>query len=499
MRIFILLLFILINNYQLSSAQITFPPLNKKQIEEDLQIYKLALEAHPGLDIYRTDAELRQWKNRLNDLPKDQITLDSFYLALSEHLTYIHDGHTSLLLGDNYGIIKENRYVLPFEYIILDEKLYITHNYDTSGLIPTFSEILTVNEIEVADALAIMYKHTKTDGYPNLPYKRQYNQAFFGENFNFFFKQTRRFLLEYRTPDGDTLSSYIRGIRNLKRLKELHEPKSFYAEFKKEEELGILTINTFNYKTFMERGEDFFAFIHNFFQEARKEKIKYLVIDLRKNYGGTSLAALALYSYLNTGRFKWMENNRVKLAKLKALETYAQNFDNVYQFIQTQDSLQLDAEYYSLSNGTDNKSSYSCKKTLLGRNGKIKHKNICKNCFDEEDRQIFILTSGLTFSAATIFASKCKYDLDVTIIGQPTGGSAHTFCAGKFLRVVLPHSRFVFLLPAIRRQIAVPKTEDMHIQADIKVDYTIEDIMQQKDLELETVLQILDNKKESLD
>jgi C-terminal processing protease CtpA/Prc len=70
-----------------------------------------------------------------------------------------------------------------------------------------------------------------------------------------------------------------------------------------------------------------------------------------------------------------------------------------------------------------------------------------KNHFDG---RTYILTSGYSFSATTLFINAVKGQPGVTVIGEETGGGAYGNSAWEIPTVVLPNTRIRLKLPLFR-------------------------------------------------
>jgi len=164
--------------------------------------------------------------------------------------------------------------------------------------------------------------------------------------------------------------------------------------------------------------------------------------------------------------------------------------DGQYPFLKNHDTLRIDARL-KLTNSLESKAVLSSTKIPFGP--KMKIKDISKNKFFGN---IYLLTSGITFSAGSIFASKCTEREKTILIGEPTGSASGIFCGGGFLTIPLPHSGFKVELPTMERHIAIsnPNINPFEsVNPDYFVSTKIIDIMKGVDVDVKKVYELIKN------
>jgi C-terminal processing protease CtpA/Prc len=114
-----------------------------------------------------------------------------------------------------------------------------------------------------------------------------------------------------------------------------------------------------------------------------------------------------------------------------------------------------------------------------------KHKNRFKG-------QLYVITNGRSFSMSVVTSSYLKYKANATLIGEETGGTqcgSNAMLSGK---VVLPTSGAQLTIPLYRidHTIPVPDTK-RGLMPDYPVQYTILDLMQGRDLEMEKIRSLM--------
>ncbi len=157
--------------------------------------------------------------------------------------------------------------------------------------------------------------------------------------------------------------------------------------------------------------KDLKEFIRQSFEHMKQENIKNLMIDIRKNGGGSSELAEYLYSFISDKPYRVYAEVHVKYS------------DDAIRKLRIFDPILLFRVKVLNQKIIVNKSSFKKpKKNDLLFNGSV-----------------FVLVGPQTFSAAADFAAMVK-DLKVaTIVGEETGGLAS--CYGDVLPFTLPNTR----------------------------------------------------------
>jgi len=423
--------------------------LSQAQIKEDTDIFINALkEAHSGLDIYLKQSEIDSLFDNLKNL-KGKLSLKDYYTSLLGLISTFGDGHTDLsegkLFRESYPYLK---HTLPFEFVIINGRVYISKDYSTEKSVILFSEVLAINGISIEQILKTFYKLTPADG-NRLNFKEKYNEKIFGRLFPKLIELSDEYEIKVKNPDNSSSTHTVQGIKDNLIHANKYDKIPLNFELNKKENFALLTVNTFQYRLMVEAGIDFHKLLEKSFKSLRKSKIDHLIIDLRENYGGNNILAITLYSYLTQGEFKAMSPSITKLADTISVSKYSNYPKGNYPFLRTHQIEKIGKGLFEVKNGIDSKPNYDS--NYIYKGAKSKPKNISKNKFDG---QIYCLTSGLTFSAAANFATLLSRNDKVTFIGQETGGAKGYFCGGGFYTVTLPNSKFVLQIPYMKRVVS---------------------------------------------
>lgn len=134
---------------------------------------------------------------------------------------------------------------------------------------------------------------------------------------------------------------------------------------------------------------------------------------------------MGLYAYLSPLDFKWIDHSFTCLDGSEKFARFSQYPDGQYHFLENHDTLRISHDRLKVTNGLESQPMQSSTQIPSGPMRKMK--DISRNKYNGN---LFVLTSGLTFSAGSIFASKCAERESTIIIGEPTGSAAGVFCGG---------------------------------------------------------------------
>ncbi|MCM1161283.1 MAG: S41 family peptidase [Roseburia sp.] len=189
------------------------------------------------------------------------------------------------------------------------------------------------------------------------------------------------------------------------------EESSFvYYEINQENSAAVLTLYSCNYNS------EYKSTVKNMFKEIKEKGIKNVAVDLRNNGGGNSLVANEFFRYIDIDSYKeWACDWRLGYFMLHFPQTTVQN--DRYEDLLFQGNL-------------------------------------------------YVLTSGYTFSSAMNFAEYVKDNHFGTIIGEPSGNAPDSY--GDISYFKLPNSGIV-IRPSTKKWYRIDNKEGL-IEPDIACD-----------------------------
>ncbi|MEM8892211.1 MAG: S41 family peptidase, partial [Bacteroidota bacterium] len=209
----------------------------------------------------------------------------------------------------------------------------------------------------------------------------------------------------------------------------------------------------------------------------KDKEINHLILDLRNNEGGSEHHQMEFMSYLYGKPFKLYQN--IYLSHL--------DFRPLKEIIIERDPKDLlfnnDDEYMRKISSNLWINNYKYSRNL---NLQPPKENLFKG-------KLYVLINGSTFSSAADLAADIRKTTEATFIGEESGGTFEGPTGGNTIVVQLPHSKIMI---RISPNIHVGYMYQKHpigrgVLPDYEIEYSIEDYLQRKDLELEKALELI--------
>ena len=102
-----------------------------------------------------------------------------------------------------------------------------------------------------------------------------------------------------------------------------------------------------------------------------------------------------------------------------------------------------------------------------------------------------MLVNGFSASASSNVASILKVNSQAIIIGQETGGAEEQFNAFFSPRYKLPNSKIQLKIPKYRIHLHATQNKGSGVLPTHRIKYSIQDVIDQKDLEYQHVIQLI--------
>ncbi|MEL6362807.1 MAG: S41 family peptidase [Pseudomonadota bacterium] len=474
--------------------------ISSQALQEDFAILKRAyLELHPSLYRYQSPSEIEEAFEQLKSAWSEDRSYAQAYLDLSALLAEIQCGHTYANFFNQPKDVREALFdlddKLPLTFRFIGEDMVVDH--DVSGAdIPKGSRITHIDGVRVRDILEKMLGYVKGDGSRRSPriYDLQVSGAGRYEPFDIYFPLLNppadgKYQLTYRTAKGrrkkaivDPVSRKTRQDRLAAAGIEATASKAdlwkFRIETVNEQRIGYLKIGTF---AMFNSPFDWRDFMETSFATVKEEQIDKLVLDLRGNGGG---------------------EDRIRDAVLSAFADRPLEgppIRNEIAFIEAPDDLRpylgtWDKSFFDWSGrATEAPDVLGEGRYLLGPiDGEAIKVAANSNAFDGELVALFDrAASSATFTLAGMLKSSGR----ATLIGEETGGNQRGISGGAIFFLNLPNSRLEADLPIIQSTPLLGESADLigddGIEPDIRVDVTIEDIIEGRDPVLAEAFQFL--------
>lgn len=468
----------------------SFHPAKKyssEALQQDFRILHTILQQnHPGLYWYTSkDSIDRYFAHSLTTI-NDSLTEQQFRNKVAWTINKIRCGHTTVRSSKNYAAFYSRKRLPQFPLSLKvwqDSAVVVNNNLSNDSHITRGTIITGINGYTTKEILDSIGQFIGTDGYSN-------NFKYQLISFNF--------PAYYRNAFGIDSLYKIRFIDSLGNQSEL-KLKNFLAildssgkgqrqpaeglqkrEFRKIKLLSnrSLQIDTALNTAFLAVNTFSKGRLNHFFKKSfktiKKGNITNVVLDLRLNSGGSVLACTRLLQYLVHQPFNVADT----------VAAYTRRFPHkryIKPWFIYWISMKLSGKRY---NDERIHFRYFERHRFMPRN---------KNHFD---KNLYILTGGYTFSAATLVAGKLKGQNNVTIVGEETGGAAYVNSVLFITNIFLPNSGISVTLPLSRLFFNgnIPKN-GRGVLPDVEVRPTSPIIKNGIDAKLEKVRELIKQKQ----
>lgn len=447
--------------------------LSPSQLQEDFSIVKGVLyESHPSLNWFTPQDSIDLVFSQQEQLLTDSMSILNFKHFISYTLSSIKCAHTSCSFTKHHlNRTNNNGFVYPFLMSIIGDSL-VTRTVNDSITNQNFIRgtiIKRINEYPAKEIIETLKHYVQTDGNNESGKIYQLNG---GSILNSYFQQIMSrdtiWNIEFINRFGNTETANFKLTRPIKKdssektvkkdtttrstpIISLNNIRSLQIDTSLSS--GFMTINSFK------GGGGLNSFYRKSFKKLQENNIQYLIIDLRRNGGGLMSTTSKLLRYTKDSSFKMVEENygiTRKSSYRKYIPNYLKN-----RMINLFASKEKDG-YYHLT--------FHEKTTI-----KPKKKNHFKG-------EIFVLTSGYTYSASAIFAQKLKSQSNVTIVGDETGGGSYGTTAMAIYKLELPNSKIAVNVPLYKIIIDSSLVEEGRgVIPDVYLPTTLNDFRMRRD------------------
>ncbi|MPS65407.1 MAG: peptidase S41 [Chryseobacterium sp.] len=486
------------HNEQRSSC---IPP---EELKEDVDYaYAKIKEMHPKLYWYIPKKQLDYKFDSLKQTIDQPLTPLEFYFKLQPVIASIKEGHLSLRIPIKKFTKKELKSLenkkgmfSRFEYYVTGEHLYIIENKDSIENIKPGTEILKINDVPVPVYLKKYKNLISSDGY-NTTFQPYFLKDiffnFYSAEFGFndtakietlYDKKIKAYILK-RAEKSKTDFEKDKEQKKKTLERKVNDYVAFNGSYNRtfkflapDSSTAYIKVKSFS-RTYSEK------FYKETFAKIKNAKAKYLIIDIRNNYGGSLDEINNLYSYLASEPFTLIKRSQVT-SKSSPLKTNYFRKSNALNY--TFKSLLYPAFLVSQTMNTYKKDSIVYYKMKADRETQPQ-----KDAFHGK---VFVLINGGSFSASSIIAAKLKNDKLATLVGEETGGANDGTIAGFYSYQKLPHSKISLPigLALVQPNISFTNTE-RGVIPDVTITENIQDILDKKDRQMEWVMKKIVNEK----
>lgn len=459
----------------------------KQALEKDYTLLRNILEKkHPSLYWYTPKDSMDYFFNEGYKNISDSMTELQFgWKILAPLVNKIHCGHTSFAMSRGWNKFITNKRIpsFPLYLKVWKDTMVVTANMNRKDSVLKRGMVITsINGIKNSDLIKKMMGYMSEDGYEdNVNYMRLSTSfPYFHRNI---FGIYKTYSVEYIDASGKEKKAFIpvfgltedtlKKIKSFPPAKQKHLTRKEKLEnlrsLKTDSGIAVMTINTFA------GGSHLRGFFRRSFKYLEKNKINNLVIDIRTNGGGDISNYISLAKYIKNTSFKVADTAAAVAKNFAPFTKYIRsgffNALGLFLFTKKKDDGRYHFGYWE------------------------RHLIDPKNKFHFAGN-VYVLTSGLTFSASSLFCNAVKGQNNVTLVGENTGGGWYGNSGIMIPDITLPNTKLRVRLPVFRlvQYNHVPK-KGTGVVPDIYVGPTVESIQKDADRKLEFVKELIKEKK----
>jgi len=452
------------------------------QLKEDFSLFRTALEeAHAGLCYYSTKQEMDKHFESTFEILNHSMTEFEFYRHLALLIAEINDGHTGALFSQNYDRqLASESILIPFNFKFINKKAYIFRNYSSAENLTLGGEIISINDLPITEIINKMFPYIPSDGHiETSKYKHLQNTEYFGRLFSLLFGKTSKFKIVYLSPENNMRKEIeVKGINSaeMNRIFNQRYPDAVQnrppIQLDYKENAAIITIRTFSDGPYQSFGTPFYKFLKSTFTELSQNKTKILIIDLRGNGGGADVNGKLLFSYL--------------IDKPYLFYNYLELRNNEFSFLDHTDAPEL-RKMVKLRTKANDRGSFN-----LQMHFNLGEQKPLQPTFKEK---VYVLIDGGSFSGSGETTSMMHFHKRAVFIGEECGAGYYGNTSGVMPTLTLPNTKIRIRIPMVRYVMAVSdyRYPDRGIIPDYPFQRTIEDYLNNRDSEMEFVLNLIKN------
>jgi len=395
-----------------------------KQYQNSIKVFTPAEVKQDTDFLFRTlnEVHISPWNNisqqqflqALNQFSDENFWLKNrleIYRQLAPLVASIAETHTQLVYPEQLS--RSDRYYNPnFPLYVISEVdgLYVAGDRIGHQQIPRGAKIESINSVSTSKILSSMGKFVAKETEAGQRRLIQMNfEQLLDRELGFQPPYKIKWKLGYLETES-TISGDYAEPNSADPLPELKaDTELSWGVESIEQNTSLLWISDFE-----SPAAKFNQFLDSFFRQLNHNKVKFLVIDLRYNWGGVSENVLNLLTYLQNQPITW-----AKQVNFKNTEIFRENNNKrIKQLKNTKLGNKLDwlpLEYLSGWNW----------RLLLGSNGEqVKediHTEIMAPSKNRFKGQLAVLSNGYCFSACALFVDKIKQSKRGIVVGEAAG------------------------------------------------------------------------------
>lgn len=469
------------------------PKISAAQLLKEYQIIEdVILKVHPGTYRYNSEVSINNALQELKNTFSSDLSQKDVYVAISKLMAQIKCDHTFASYYNQGNILKEiihnQKDKIPFTFKWINNKMVVTYDASKQNL-PSGTEILEINSINVSSILSKLLPYAKADGSTDMSRVVQmeidgfpYRYNGFDVMFPLLFNIKKTVNLKVLLPNERTPRELSIDLQTREERANILRQRYASFEFDKAQlwtyknlnnKTGLITAGTFDDSGMELNWQTYFK---QLFKKIKNQKIENLIIDLRNNEGGFDEIGLGLITHLikNKGTiYDFRAKSRYKKFP-ESLKPYTSSWGDPWYYSMNVSTMRDKDGYYTV------------------KDEEAETLKPAKNAFKGD---VYYLVGPKNVSMAFYLVSSIKKYRLGTLIGEETGGNQLGINGGQILFLRLPYSKVEIDFPVDGVFTVDKKALDMGVVPDYVVKTTKSDIIKGRDPQLEKAISLISQKK----
>lgn len=455
------------------------PILSVAQLQKDFKIFRGILEEmHAGIYWYSSKAQMDQQFDLVAKSLDKPMTEQAFFQKLASITAKIKCGHT--WIASSKPLKKhlwENNNLMPMQIKVIQNQMYCLTNLSGNQALQPGNEILQINHLKVDSLLKLMTYYVPGDGY-NDAARFTNAQRYFPYFYTLYIEQPKQYKITFLNSQRQKQTILVDAVPVAKVFPEKRRQRTpthlIKLKFLENPKVAVLKVLSFDNWKIGRKKYKFKQVLAQCFKRIDSARVANLIIDVRNNWGGEEQFGMALHSYLTDKSFHfykgmYFRNKRTKYRRYTSTSWF------LYQLYKLKLKFRkLNDTTYALKND-DNLDLYpAAAKPFKGKT--------------------YVLINGESYSTTGDFASMTHHKKLATFVGTETGGSYYGNTSDYEFIVTLPQSKIRAGVPICRYETNIPIDKKLFGRGTIphhKVEPTIDDILNKRDVELAYVLRLI--------